>query len=70
MSEATTSGSPVQHDPVSVVKQATMRFKVQDSVYQKKPTCNTFSVDIEFQKYVSGSISSEDTDILRFWEVG
>ncbi|KAF8498973.1 hypothetical protein F5888DRAFT_1802387 [Russula emetica] len=66
MSEATMTDSPVQPDPV--VSVAPTRFKVQDSVYKKKSTRNVSSVDVEFQKYVSGPISSEETNILRFWE--
>ena len=68
ISEATTD-SPLRDDPVSPLKIAPTRFKVQDSVYRKRSTRNTFSVDAEFQKYISGSISSEETNILRFWEV-
>src|SRR6267154_5387615 len=69
MSEATTTNFPLQDEPVSVVKLAPTQFKVQDSVYRKKSICNAFSVDVKFQKYISGSISFKETNILRFWEV-
>jgi hypothetical protein len=69
MSKATITDSPVQDDLVPAVELAPTRFKVQDSVYKKKSTHNAFSVDVEFQKYILGSISSEETNILRFWEV-
>jgi hypothetical protein len=68
-SKATITDSPVRDDLVPAVELAPTRFKVQDSVYKKKSTRNAFSVDIEFQKYISGSISSEETNILWFWEV-
>jgi len=60
---------PTQPAPVSGIKPAPTRFKVQDSVYNKKSTHREFSVESEFQKYTLGSISSEETSILRFWEV-
>ena len=67
----------VQPAPVDVVnpapmqsnRPAPMQFKVQDSVYNQKNN-NAFTVEAEFQKYVSDSILSMDTNILRFWEVG
>jgi hypothetical protein len=63
------TASPVRPAPSSVVKRAPTRFKVQDSVYKKRSTHNMPSVDAEFQKYVSDLISSEETDILSFWQV-
>jgi hypothetical protein len=68
-SEVATTAPPPRPAPVSGLKQVPTQFKVQDSVYSKKSTHNEFSVDAEFQKYISGSISSEETSILRFWEV-
>jgi hypothetical protein len=68
-SEVETTDPPARPAPVSGVKPAPTRFKVQDSVYNKKSTHNEFSVEVEFQKYISGSMSSEETSILRFWEV-
>lgn len=64
-----TTGSPVQPAPIAIVRPASTRFKVQDSVYKKKLTHNPCSVEAEFRMYVSSSISSVQTDILRFWEV-
>ena len=60
---------PAQPAPVSGAKPAPMRFKVQDSVYNKKSTHDELSVEVEFKRYVSGSTTSEETGILRFWEV-
>lgn len=68
MSKVATPDPPPLPAPVSGLKPVPTRFKVQDSVYNKKST-QEFSVDAEFQKYISGSISSEQTSILRFWEV-
>jgi hypothetical protein len=68
-SEAATIDLPTRPAPVSGVKLALMRFKIQDSIYMKKSTPNEFSVEVKFQKYISGSISSEKTSILQFWEV-
>jgi len=45
-----------------------MRFKVESSVYEKRPS-HLFTVEAEYRKYVSGDNSSEETDILQFWEV-
>lgn len=66
--EATTTAPPLQRK-VPVAKLASTRFQVRDSVYKTRSTCDTGSVDAEFQKYVSGSTTSEDTNILQFWEV-
>ena len=68
-SEAAMANTPAQPAPVSWAKPAPTRFKVQDSVYNKKSTPGEFSVEAEFQKYIAGSISSEETSILQFWEV-
>ena len=61
--------SPVRPAPGSVGEPAPTRFKIQDSVSNKKSTRNALTTEAEFQKYVSGPISSEETDILWFWEV-
>ncbi len=53
-----------QPAPVSGIKPAPTWFKVQDSVYNKKSTYHEFSIESEFQKYTSGSISSKETSIL------
>lgn len=66
-SGATTTDSPVRPAPVSVDERVPTRFAVRDSVYKRKLP-NAFSVEDEFDKYASG-ISSEETDILQFWEV-
>jgi hypothetical protein len=71
-SKTTTTDPPVQPAPVPVVrstfKPAPTRFRIQDSVFNKK-THNEFTVEAEFQKYISDSMSSEESSILWFWEV-
>jgi len=37
--------------------------------YKTSPLSQESSVETEFQKYTSGEVSSEETDILWFWEV-
>ena len=71
MSEVSTTDPLPLAQPalVSGIKPAPTWFKVQDSIYNKKSTHREFSVESEFQKYTLGSISSEETSILRFWEV-
>jgi hypothetical protein len=54
--------------PGARVKPCPMRFKVKCSVYEKEPS-QSFTVEAEYWKYVSGDNSSKETDILRFWEV-
>ena len=68
-SKVATTHSPAQPALVSKAKPTPTQFKVQDSVYNKKSTHNESSVEAKFQKYASGSISSEETSILQFWEV-
>lgn len=68
-SEATTTDSYVRPTPVAVATPAPTRFRVQRSAYNKNPTGGAPTVEAEFQKYASGSNSSEGTDIVRFWEV-
>jgi len=46
-----------------------MRFKVQNSIYEKKASPQVSTVESEFRKYVLGLLSSEETNILQFWEV-
>jgi hypothetical protein len=65
----TTTDPPTRPAPVSKAKPVRTRFQVQDSVYDKKSTYNELSVEVEFEKYISGSTSSEEMGILRFWEV-
>ncbi len=57
---------PTQPAPVSGIKPAPTRLKVQDSIYNKKSTHHEFSVESEFQKYTLGSILSKETSILQF----
>lgn len=62
------SNSPVKPSPVIRSSRVPTRFKVQSSVYEKKPS-QAFTVEAEYRKYVSGVTCSERTDILWFWEV-
>jgi hypothetical protein len=64
--EATTTAPPLRRN---VPELAPTRFKIQDSVYKNRSARETGSVEAEFQKYVSDSTTSEETSILRFWEV-
>jgi hypothetical protein len=66
--EATTTASPLRRN-VPATRLAPTRFKIQDSVYKNKPTRDTGGVEAEFQRYVSGPTTSEETSILQFWEV-
>jgi hypothetical protein len=59
---------PVQPTPVAGGKAPPTQFKVERSVYVKKAS-QTFTVKAEYQKYAAGEISSEETNILKFWEV-
>jgi hypothetical protein len=67
---SSTLATPVQPTPVAGGRPPPTRFKVEHSVYEKKATPQAYTVEAEFRKYVSGAISSEETDILQFWEVG
>jgi hypothetical protein len=61
---------PAQPAPVSKFKPVPTWFTVKDSIYNKrKSTYNESSIEAEFQRYKSGSLSSEETSILQFWEV-
>ena len=44
------------------------KFAVPRSTYKMKRASQTSTVDAEFCKYIS-VLSSDGTDILRFWEV-
>ena len=63
------SDCPVQPTPPARGKPLPTRFKIDRSIYQKKAVPQEFTVDAEYRKYALGEISSEETDILRFWEV-
>jgi hypothetical protein len=43
------------------------RFRVERTVTRVSP--QTFSVEMEYQRYISAELSSAETDILQFWEV-
>jgi len=60
------SAQPV---PVASGQPSSMRFKVQNSIYEKKASPQVSTVESEFRKYVLGLLSSEETNILQFWEV-
>jgi hypothetical protein len=59
---------PDEPAPSTRVKSCPTRFKVECSVYKKRPS-HLFTVEAKYRKYVSADISSEETDILWFWEV-
>jgi len=63
-SEATTTPVPTTPVPAPV-----MRFKLTDSVYNRKALPSESTVVAEFEKYALGS-SSDEANILQFWEVG
>ena len=63
-SEATTTPVPTTPVPAPV-----SRFKFTDSAYRKKASVSDSSVKTEFERYASGS-SSDEANILGFWEVG
>ena len=46
-----------------------MRFKVKCPAYKCNSLVQEVTVEAEYQKYVSGGLSSSKTDILKFWEV-
>jgi hypothetical protein len=58
---------PVKPASVTRSEAPPTRFKVERSVYEKRPS-QTFTVEAEYRKYVAGESSSE-TNILQFWEV-
>ena len=64
--EATTTPVPTTTTPVPA---PVLRFNFTDSVYNKKALPSDSSVMVEFERYASGS-SSDDANILQFWEVG
>jgi hypothetical protein len=45
-----------------------MRYKLASSACKKKTEPRTYTVEAEYLKYVLGN-SSDDIDILWFWEV-
>ncbi len=59
---------PVEPSPVVRGRPPPTWFKVERSVYEKKSSFQAFTVEAEFGKYASGETSSEETDILQFWE--
>jgi hypothetical protein len=46
-----------------------MQFKVQNLIYEKKGSPQVSTIESEFRKYVLGLLSSEEANILQFWEV-
>ena len=66
----TTASAPsTQPVPVASGQPSSTQFKVQNSIYKKKASPQVSTVESEFRKYVSGPLSSEETNILQFWEV-
>ena len=46
-----------------------MRFQLKHSVYKRDSPSQMITVEVEYQKYASGELSSAKMDILQFWEV-
>ena len=63
------SNSPVHPVPRPGGKAPPTRFKVARSAYENKSSRQEFTVEAEYRKYASGDLSSDKTDILKFWEV-
>jgi hypothetical protein len=63
------SNSPVHPVPRPGGKAPPTRFKVERSAYESKSSLQEFTVEAEYRKYASGDLSSNQTDILKFWEV-
>ena len=62
--------APVRPSPVARGKTCPTRFRVEDSAFEKKKSSSqVLGVDAEFRKYTLSDVSSDDTDILWFWEV-
>ncbi len=59
---------PVEPSPIVRGRPPPTWFKVERSIYEKKSSFQAFTVEAEFGKYASGETSSEETDILQFWE--
>jgi hypothetical protein len=68
MAASPPSNSPAESTPVTRSNRLPTQFKVQSSVYKKKPS-HVFTVEAKYRKYVSVENSSEGTDTLQFWEV-
>lgn len=66
---AVAAARPVHPTPVATGGPPSTRFKVQRLVYEKRTSPQESTVEAEFRKYTSGETSSEETDILQFWEV-
>lgn len=69
---ATTANVPVQ-PPIARAKLSSSRptrFKIgHPALHETSPSPQESSVETEFRKYTSGEVSSEETDMLGFWEV-
>jgi hypothetical protein len=63
------SNPPVQPVPHPGGRAPPTRFKVERSAYESKSSLQEFTVEAEYRKYASGDLSSNKTDILKFWEV-
>lgn len=66
---AATVASGFADQPPPVAGPPPTRFTLGRSVYERRTSPQAFTVEAEFQKYASGQMSSDQTDILRFWEV-
>ena len=72
---AVAQSAPGQRAPVAGGKpsQAEPRptwFRVNDSAFKTKPSPQSLGIEVEYRKYTSSEVcSEEDLDILWFWEV-
>lgn len=61
---------PTRSTPTARETLPSTRFNVSRStLYKSTPSPQELSVESEFRKYTSGEVTSEETDILWFWEV-
>jgi len=63
------SKAPVQPHPVAQDNVRPTRFRVEHAAFKKKSMLRVLGVDAEFHKYTLSEVSSDDTNILWFWEV-
>jgi len=63
------SASAAQPIPVARSQLPSKQFKVKNSIYEKKVSPQGSTVECKFKKYASGMLSSDETNILQFWEV-
>jgi len=63
------SNFPVYPVPHPGGQASPTQFKVKHPTYEYNSSVQEVTVKAEYQKYVSGGLSSSKTDILKFWKV-